>query len=63
MRWLFWRRIDCGLKRIVRQRFELVLQNAQLGSKLIYLPLLADSYRIKLLEGVFLKSQLSLYAL
>ena len=61
MRWLFLRRIDCGLKRNVRQRFELFLQNPQLGSQLIYLPLLADSYRIKLLEGVILKSQLSFY--
>ena len=51
------------MKRTVRQRFELFLQNPQLGSQLIYLPLLADSYRIKLLESVFLKSQLSLYAL
>ena len=63
MRWLFERRVDCGLKRTVRQRFELFLQNPQLGSQLIYLPLLADSYRIKLLESVFLKSQLSLYIL
>ena len=63
MRWLFLRRIDYGLKRNVRQRFELFLQNPQLGSQLIYLPLLADSYRIKLLESVFLKSQLSLYIL
>ena len=63
MRWLFLRRIDCGLKRNVRQRFELFLQNPQLSSQLINLPLLADGYSIKLLKGVFLKSQLSLYAI
>ena len=60
---LFPRRIDRGLKRTVRQRAELLLQNAQLGPQFIYLPLLADNDRIKLLEGIFLKCQLGLYAL
>lgn len=60
---LFPGRIDRGLKRTARQRAELLLQNAQLGPQLIYLPLLADNDRIKLLEGIFLKCQLSLYAL
>ena len=60
---LFPGRIDRGLKRTVRQRAELLLQNAQLGPQLIYLPLLADNDRIKLLEGIFLKCQLGLYAL
>ena len=60
---LFPGRIDRGLKRTVRQRAELLLQNAQLGPQLIYLPLLADNDRIKLLKGIFLKCQLALYAL
>ena len=60
---LFRGRIDRGLKRTVRQRSELLLHNAQLGPQLIYLPLLADNDRIKLLEGIFLKCQLGLYAL
>ena len=60
---LFQGRIDRGLQRTVRQCLELFLKYAQLGSQLIYLPLLANNDRIKLLEGIFLKCQLGLYAL